>query len=71
MGKTIESGGGRKNAQGLMITIRIVNFSLISCYGTYVKVLNPLNSWVGSIAYRKFSYSCDTLNVSQFDFTSG
>jgi len=29
-----------------------------------VKVLNPLNFWVGSIAYHKFSYSCDTLNIS-------
>jgi len=39
MGKMIESDGGKKNAQGLMITIRIVNFPLVSQYGTYPAVL--------------------------------
>ena len=44
---------------------------MIADYGTYVKVLNPLNFWVGSIAYHKFSYSCDTLNVSQPEVSLG
>ena len=33
-GKMIESGGGRKNAQGLTITITIVKFVWIAGYGT-------------------------------------
>ena len=33
MGKMIESGGGRKNAQGLTITITIVKFVWIAGYG--------------------------------------
>ncbi len=33
MGKMIESGGGKKNAQNVMITITILNFPLISGYG--------------------------------------
>ncbi len=47
--------------------LRIVAFH----YGTNVKVLNPLNFWVGSIAYHKFSYSCDTLNISVIDVKLG
>ena len=34
MGKMIESGGGKKNAQKVMITITIVKFVCTSGYGT-------------------------------------
>jgi hypothetical protein len=35
-GKMKGSGGGKKTAQEVLITIIMVNFSLISGYGTYV-----------------------------------
>ena len=37
MGKMKESGEGKKNTRKVTITIRILNFPVISGYGTYVK----------------------------------